>query len=248
MEGTDWREASGLLIGAKKQVPEKALSHIWGDKEYFRLFVSHKAEVKAQVATLKTGLGKFGVSCFVAHVDIHPTKEWQDEIENALESMDGFVALLTPDYHDSSWTDQEVGFALARRVPIIAVRMGRDPYGFIGKVQALSCDWDACPLGVAKILVKHERMSSAFIRSLRDCKSFDTGNIIGKLLPEIEQLTPAQVDQIVSAYNENSELRGAFAWNGTKPAYYGLGLLEYLKGLDGRSFSVERGSGLIKVG
>jgi TIR domain len=137
LEDTDWREESGLLIGAKKQVPEKTLSHIWGDKEYFRLFVSHKAEVKAQVATLKTGLGKFGVSCFVAHVDIHPTKEWQDEIENALESMDGFVALLTPDYHDSSWTDQEVGFALARRVPIIAVRMGKVPYGFIGKFQAL---------------------------------------------------------------------------------------------------------------
>jgi hypothetical protein len=90
-------------------------------------------------------------------------------------------------------------------------------------------------------------MSSAFIRSLRDCGSFETGNIIGKLLPEIEQLTRAQVDQIVSAYNDNSELRGAFAWNGTKPVSYGLGLLEYLKGLDGRSFSVERGSGLMKA-
>jgi hypothetical protein len=50
--------------------------------------------------------------------------------------MDGFVALLTTEFHDSDWTDQEVGYALARRVPIISVRMGRDPYGFLGKFQA----------------------------------------------------------------------------------------------------------------
>ena len=65
------------------------------------------------------------MSCFVAHVDIHPTKEWQDEIESALSSMDGFVALLTDKFHESDWTDQEVGFALARGVPIIAVRLKR---------------------------------------------------------------------------------------------------------------------------
>ena len=86
---------------------------------------------------LKDELAIFGVSCFVAHKDIQPTKAWQDEIERALANMDGFVALMTVDFHDSDWADQEVGFALARGVPIIAVRLGRNPYGFIGKFQGL---------------------------------------------------------------------------------------------------------------
>jgi len=89
--------------------------------------------VKKETAALKERLQLLGVSCFVAHEDIHPGHEWQDEIENALASMDGFAALLTEGFHDSAWTDQEVGYALARGVPMIAVRLGRDPYGFIGK-------------------------------------------------------------------------------------------------------------------
>jgi hypothetical protein len=35
----------------------------------------------------------------------------QNEIETALESMDAFVALLTENFHESLWTDQEVGYS-----------------------------------------------------------------------------------------------------------------------------------------
>src|SRR6516225_1978448 len=104
---------------------------IWGDDGY-RIFLSHKAEVKREAGALKDKLGLFGATCFVAHEDIQPTKAWQDEIENALKSMDAFVALLTKKYHYSKWTDQEVGFAVCRGVPVIAVRFDIDPYGFIG--------------------------------------------------------------------------------------------------------------------
>ena len=45
------------------------------------------------------------------------------------------VAWLTPDFLTSNWTDQEIGFCLARQTLIIPVRVRRDPYGFIGKYQ-----------------------------------------------------------------------------------------------------------------
>jgi hypothetical protein len=35
------------------------------------------------------------------------------------------------------WAQQEVGFAVARRVKIISFKMGEDPTGFISKHQAL---------------------------------------------------------------------------------------------------------------
>jgi hypothetical protein len=123
-EDSNWRQKSGLLIIGTRQVTPDATKRLWTDGD-FRLFLGHKAEVKREAASLKDALRYYGVSAFVAHEDIHPTKEWQDEIENALATMDGFVALMTSGFHDSDWTDQEVGYALARGVPIIAVRLER---------------------------------------------------------------------------------------------------------------------------
>lgn len=73
------------------------------------------------------------MSSFVAYTDIKPTKEWQGEIENALHSMDALAAILMPGFKDSDWTDQEVGVAIGRGVPIIPIMRGLTPYGFIGK-------------------------------------------------------------------------------------------------------------------
>ena len=126
-DNVNWRKDSGLLLATTRNVPDEAARKIWGDDRYFKLFLSHTSKYKAQTAELKERLGLFGVSCFVAHKDIEPLKEWQNEIELALASMDALAALLTPGFHESFWTDQEIGFAFARRVPIIPVRLGMDP-------------------------------------------------------------------------------------------------------------------------
>ena len=47
---------------------------------YFRLFISHLSPFKGTAAQLQTALLDFGITAFVAHKDIEPTKEWQDEI------------------------------------------------------------------------------------------------------------------------------------------------------------------------
>jgi hypothetical protein len=165
-EDKDWRSESGVQLSGERNIPPQAQNRIWGD-EGFRLFLSHKTEVKKQTATLKRRLGLFGVSCFVAHEDIHPTKEWQNEIENALFSMDAFVALMTEEFHDSLWTDQEVGVAFGRGVPIIAVRLGKDPYGFIGKFQALSCNWDDAAFEIMKLLIRHSGAVASYTKAVK---------------------------------------------------------------------------------
>jgi hypothetical protein len=221
----------------QRVIGPKAAKRIWGDEGY-RVFLSHKAEVKKKAAELKARLELFGISCFVAHKDIHPTKEWQNEIESALVSMDAFVALMTKEFHDSLWTDQEVGFALSRRVPIIAVKLGRDPYGFIGKFQALSCRWNAAPTELSRLLIKHTRMLDAYISALKRCSSFDEGNTLSKVLPDIESLTSGQVHRFVSAFNENNQLGDSFGFNGTKPHSFGDGLAAHLSRITGRKYKI----------
>ncbi len=233
----DWRKDSGLLVSATRSVSSDGTKRIWEENK-FRIFLSHKSEVKRETANLKSRLSLFGVSAFVAHEDIHPTKAWQDEIENALSTMDAFVALMTDHFHESDWTDQEVGYALARGVPIIVVRLGLTPYGFLGKFQALSATWDTAPVEIVKLLMNKDRMLGAYIRAMKDCPSFDAGNTLSAALPSISRLTPLQIDDIIAAYNGNSELRGSFGFNGTKPFSWGQGLLPHLHRLDSRRFEM----------
>lgn len=115
---------------------ESSDSRFW-QTNYFRLFISHLAEHKAKMSQLQGLLKDYGISAFVAHEDIEPTKEWMDEIEMALFSMDALAAVLTPGFDESKWTDQEVGAAIGRDVLLIPIRNGMDPYGFIGKYQGL---------------------------------------------------------------------------------------------------------------
>jgi len=107
---------------------------------HFKLFISHLASFKATIGALKRELEKYGISSFVAHDDIEPTKQWQEEIEKALFSMDALCAVLMPKFNLSKWTDQEIGVAIGRGLLVIPIRRGMDPYGFIGKYQGFQAE------------------------------------------------------------------------------------------------------------
>jgi len=110
----------------------------WIDTKLFRLFISHISKDKLKATRLKDCLAPYSIAGFVAHEDIHPTLEWQGEIERALNTMDGFIAVHTPGFSHSFWTQQEIGFAVGRGTKIISFKMGEDPTGFISKQQALA--------------------------------------------------------------------------------------------------------------
>ena len=233
----DWRKESGLQLSTIRSVPSESVKRIWGEEEY-KLFISHKSESKKIASDLKDNLKIFGISCFVAHEDIEPTKKWQDEIENALFSMDAFLALMTDGFHNSNWTDQEVGVAFARSIPIIALRQGMDPYGFIGKFQALSCEIKSAPIEIVKILIKYQNMKNAFINAVHECTSFEHGNILSRILPFIDNLSDYQANLLIEAFNENSQVRSSFGFNGEKSFVFGDGLVPHLTRWTKKNYSI----------
>lgn len=113
------------------------------------------------------------MSAFVAHEDIEPTLEWQVQIERALNSMDLFVSMHTEGFKDSVWTQQEIGFAVARGVKIIALRFEEDPTGFIQKNQALSRGEkraEALVRDIKALVLKDERLKERY----QQCLDSDT--------------------------------------------------------------------------
>jgi hypothetical protein len=138
---------------------------------HFKLFISHLSTFRKTIGHLKKELEKYGISSFVAHEDIEPTKEWQDEIEKGLFSMDAMCAVLMPGFKESNWTDQEIGVAIGRGVLIIPVRRELDPYGFIGKyqgLQSLGKNVDEVAEDIFQVISKNPKTRNQIINCLVD--------------------------------------------------------------------------------
>lgn len=195
----------------------KRTPDIWKDN-FIRIFVSHQHKDKAEAAKLKQFLYVFNISVFVAHEDIEPTIEWLSEIKIALNTMEACVVLLTPNFRDSKWTDQEVGFAVAKRVPIIHVRDGQDPYGFIGETQSLSLSIDKHEtLGISIIcillrnLILKDKMRETLFVALENTPRFSIACKIMKLLEDLGNITEEETERIRKAYSNNSNVKKAFS-------------------------------------
>jgi hypothetical protein len=191
-------------------------ARLWGTGR-LRLFLSHVSAHKLAVAALKNELRIVGVSAFVAHEDIEPTLEWQSEIELALRTMDAMAALLTPEFHDSLWTDQEVGVAVGRGVLVIPIRVPNNPYGFIAKHQGLRGDLGQ-PATLAKriteILLERPRtatlMRSGLLTALEDAPNFATAKVLSLRVELLAPFNPVETARIEAAIGSNGQVEGAF--------------------------------------
>jgi hypothetical protein len=183
----------------------------------FRLFLSHLSAEKRFVASIKMRLAEKAVDCFVAHEDIEPTTTWVEQIEAALGTCDALAAILTEGFHRSEWTDQEIGVCVNRRVLIIPVRLGLDPYGFIGRYQALTPianEPEIVAQGIFRILCKHEltaeKMSKALVSQFADSGSFADVRVNVRLLDEVARWTPNLLREIEQAVEKNRQVRDSF--------------------------------------
>ena len=125
---------------------EEEMNRVWGEGRQRKklVFLSHRAAYRRQVAQVREQLESQGLRCFVAHEDVNPSKIWQNEILNALNTMDVFVGFVTDDFHGGGWPDQEVGYACQRGVPRVFVKVeGADPVGMVAREQALRTGWDS---------------------------------------------------------------------------------------------------------
>lgn len=203
-------------LGVASQLETTTEPTFWSTNSA-RVFLSHLATMKASVGELKQELLKLGISAFVAHEDIEPTKEWQTEIESALVSMDGLVALLAPGFKESNWCDQEVGVAIGRKLPIISVRLGLDPYGFIGKYQAVQgAGKHARTLAreLYDIFMTNPtigpKITTELVRMLSDSFSFDESKRLITLIDKSPYLTTKHVSAMQESVEKNCQVSSSW--------------------------------------
>lgn len=133
-----------ILDTKRSSLSAAAMERIWGSRNagHARLFLSHKAVYRSKVAELAKSLNANGINTFVAHHDVKPSLEWRNEIRNALNTMTHFIALLTDDFNEGSWTNQEMGYSFGRDTPRLFVKLSNvDPSGLASAEQALVASW-----------------------------------------------------------------------------------------------------------
>jgi len=200
----------------------------WREGE-FRLFLSHTSDHKIFAhGVTETLRNDFGIDAFVAHDAIKPSRAWEQEIEVALATCDGLLALVTPDFISSKYCDQEVGYVMGRNLPVLAAMMGAKPHGFVGKWQGLpvkSGPTAAIELAetVFDTLGTHDRSKHAIARSIVyrfahsgnfDEAKWNTGHLLD--IPK-ELWTPQMVEEVEVAVQENLQLKERFWGTGNVP-------------------------------
>ena len=209
-----------------------------------RLFLSHRDQYKAHAHALAEALEPYGISIFVAHDAIKPMKEWQKEILNGLMTMEVMLVLLTDDFHQSNWTNQEIGFALGKGTPIVCVKVGNvDPQGFIGARQALTASLD-CVSDVApqvhRALIneigQEGRLKEILIESLVSSVSYlDTMDALERLTKTVDQLNDFELNRIIEGYARNDQLHGCAGIHNR-----GNWFKRYLEAATGRKFEFKQ--------
>ncbi|NGP89688.1 toll/interleukin-1 receptor domain-containing protein [Fodinibius halophilus] len=212
-----------LQIASELDIKHKALSEtpiIEEDEAtfwkpgHFRLFLSHLSSFKVTVTRLKRALEPYGISSFVAHEDIEPTKLWEKEIEKGLFSMDALCAILMPGFKESNWTDQEIGAAIGRGVLVIPDRKNMDPYGFIGKFQGFQANNKTIgevAEGIFQILSSHDKTRSQLTNKLSDLFLMSNNSEAAlnriKAISKIDDFPEEKVEALHSGITDNKNLQ-----------------------------------------
>lgn len=203
-------------LGYSIEAPSYLEPAFWQEGK-LKVFLSHLSKQKTWTTELQDALLHYGISAFVAHKDIKPTLEWQGQIETALATCDALVALLHDGFHASNWTDQEIGFAMGRGVPVFSVRFGQDPYGFIGKTQAFQGHGKAAADISAELFDAYRvnkqtqgKMSEVLLRMFVKSTTFAQAKTLIGYLEKCETWGVDFADRIKDAAEQNSQIDGSW--------------------------------------
>jgi hypothetical protein len=198
---------------------------------YVRLFLSHSAVHKQFVGEIADELAVVGIHGFVAHDSMQVSKPWQAQIEHALRSMEAFVVLVHPEVNGSAWCQQEVGWALGRRVPIHVIRIGSDPTGFVGRDQ-----WPSAvsmkAKGVAGMITSWvsalpdlgQTMVEGLFRALEESNNYIDAGATAQRIALLGDLNDEQWGQLSEIYWGNNQLyTGALPSKALRPFFENAG-------------------------
>ncbi|MHB8067986.1 MAG: toll/interleukin-1 receptor domain-containing protein [Desulfobaccales bacterium] len=182
-----------------------------------KIFLSYSNADKELASKVKRVLESYNLEVFLAHDDIEPSAEWIDTILAELKACDIFIPILTDNFDDSNWTDQESGIAFAFNKLIVPLKVTVDPHGFISRFQALKLITTNIKASLEKLIkvlgskpVIGDLTKDALINKFADSWSFDNATANTELLLSINDYNSRQLTDIIRHTIANAQINHSF--------------------------------------
>lgn len=190
------------------------------------VFISHSHDDKEVALELKGTLRILGFQGFVAHEDIEPTREWENEILGALKRCTALIAVASPSGRASAWMNQEIGAVVIRQRPVLAVKHGCAPWAMLYRYQSIP--WERVPqgrygksparelleaniprligaLGQVSLITSHH-----LVEGLGETRSFEEARVIAQQISGIGRLGPEEAARMVYLAASNPNITGCW--------------------------------------
>lgn len=182
-----------------------------------KIFLCYSHKDKKLAGKIKLNLEKYGVTVFLAHDDIEPSEEWAERIIEELRNCHVFIPILTENFTESKWTDQETGGGFFLNKVIIPLKIDIIPYGFISRYQAHDLNIDEIFLSLKAVMevIASKRevgdlLRDALIKEFGASFSFDNATQNADLLLSIGGYKLEQVRRIIRHTIENNQIHNSF--------------------------------------
>ncbi len=183
-----------------------------------KVFLSYSAIDKKLASKIKRWFEDYGLEVFLAHEDITPSAEWRKVILQNLENCNVFIPIVTKNFKDSDWTDQEIGIALSKRKFIIPLSIDIIPYGFLNELQSLKLDTKRVQSSCKKIFEIlgqnsefEKSLSNSVIKAFLNSVNYEEAKNKSRILLEFDDaFTTEQANEIIKGSTQNNQIYGSF--------------------------------------
>jgi hypothetical protein len=177
-------------------------------------FISYQTRDKLIAGKIKQILGEYGIDAFLAHEDLTVSDEWQDEILKNIREKSLFICILSKNFLKSSYCLQESGIAIISNMTVVPLSIDDTTSpGFMSKYQSKKIDQDNISIhDIMPGLLKNNRIFgiNIIIDIIVSSSSYRGAEKNFKLiLPFLSDLNSDQVNKLVNAIINNSQIKGA---------------------------------------
>lgn len=196
-----------------------------------KLFLSYSYKDKRIASAIKEAFEHYGMDAFLAHENIDVGKQWRVVILDNLKKFDVFVPIVSENFTDSEWTDQEVGFAICQEKLIVPITIDNQvPHGFLEMLQRITkfecseCEKNYNPselildckksvFEIIRIIASKtelkKNLADSLIRSLSNIFTYANAENHFEILNSLQPFSEDQINEIINQSIQNNQIYAA---------------------------------------
>jgi hypothetical protein len=182
-------------------------------------FISYSTKNKIIAGKIKLAFEDLRIDSFMAHEDIQPSQEWQKTILEHLAMCSIFVPVISEEFMESEWTQQEAGMVMNNPgIIILPICISIcNPPGFLARYQALKIKNEfisAWLIGEALIKEKTTHVLPYLVDHLKYVNGFrGAEDLMATIMPHLDKLSAEQVVEFADGCIKNAQVWDASLCN-----------------------------------